>query len=315
MKAVWYGGALALLCAASGFTIAALAEYGLLANPIVTASYSANLTGVSSYAGMILAILILLATAAVWSARRTSTEAQSRERKIQSSARRRLFQRLDHELKNPLTIIRLGVANLHQGTNLTPDQSDSIERIDQQTQRLQRLVANLRLLSELEASGIECKPVPIKELLEEAISLSVEAADRHRDISLHMQHAPWPVNAVLGDRDLLVLAFRNLLDNALKFTREGDRVEVRVMEDGRMAVVEVADTGVGIPSEDIPLIFEELYRGQNARGLPGSGLGLRLVQGVLALHEGSIQVRSKPNQGTVFIVRIPLAPEVVNRTV
>ena len=120
---------------------------------------------------------------------------------------------------------------------------------------------------------------------------------------------PWPVAPVSGDHDLLVLAFRNLLDNALKFTRVSDQIEVRATEDGRMAVVEVADTGPGIPSEDLPHIFEELYRGHNAQDIPGSGLGLALVQRIVELHGGEISVRSREGQGTVVTVRLPLAPE------
>jgi len=115
--------------------------------------------------------------------------------------------------------------------------------------------------------------------------------------------------ASVGRPGLLVVVFRNLLDNALKFTRAGDRVEVRVMEDGEWAVVEVADTGPGIPAEELPHIFEELYRGSNARGIPGSGLGLALVQRIVALHGGEVTVRSREGQGTVVRVRLPLAPE------
>jgi signal transduction histidine kinase len=120
---------------------------------------------------------------------------------------------------------------------------------------------------------------------------------------------PWPVSDVWGDRDLLVLVFRNLLDNALKFSAPEGQVEVRVTEDGRMAIIEVVDTGPGVPPEEIPHIFEELYRGENARGVPGSGLGLRLVERIVELHDGAVQVRSKPERGTVFTVRLPQAPE------
>ena len=106
-----------------------------------------------------------------------------------------------------------------------------------------------------------------------------------------------------------MLVFRNLLDNAIKFTTPEDQVEIRVTEDGRTAIVDVVDTGPGIPPEEIPHIFEELYRGQNARGVPGSGLGLKLVERIVQLHDGTIFVRSKPEVGTVFTVRLLLAPE------
>ena len=83
---------------------------------------------------------------------------------------------------------------------------------------------------------------------------------------------PWPVPPVPGDRDMLFVATYNLLGNALKFTRPGDVVEARAFEDGDAVVIEVADTGPGIPQEELPCVWEELCRGQNARGVPGSGL-------------------------------------------
>jgi two-component system OmpR family sensor kinase len=108
----------------------------------------------------------------------------------------------------------------------------------------------------------------------------------------------------LGDRDLLVLAFRNLIDNALKYSAPGDRVEIRATDDGQWVTVEVADTGLGIPSDQLPRIFEELYRADNAHGISGSGLGLALVWSILKLHGGRIDVRSREAGGTVVRVRL-----------
>jgi signal transduction histidine kinase len=141
---------------------------------------------------------------------------------------------------------------------------------------------------------------------EEAIALVCAASTPERQITLNVQQTPWPVTAVRRDRDLLMLAFSNLLDNALKFSQTGDRVEIRASEDGRMAIVEIADTGAGIPADELSQIFEELYRGRNARGIPGSGLGLKIVERIIFLHQGSLQVRSKPEQGSVFTIRLPL---------
>src|SRR5262249_10324538 len=98
----------------------------------------------------------------------------------------------------------------------------------------------------------------------------------------------------------------NLLDNAIKFGRAGDRVELRASEDGATVVVEVADTGPGIPETDLPHVWEELYRGQGARAVPGSGLGLALVHAIIQRHGGQVSVRSRAGQGTVFTVRLPL---------
>jgi two-component system OmpR family sensor kinase len=125
-------------------------------------------------------------------------------------------------------------------------------------------------------------------------------------VRLVVSQVPWQLPAVAGDRDLLALAFYNLMDNALKFTGPRDPVEVRALEDGHFLIVEVADSGAGIAEEDLPLIFDELYRGSNARGVDGSGLGLALVQRIVARHKGDVSIRSRPGQGTVFTVRLPL---------
>jgi two-component system OmpR family sensor kinase len=117
------------------------------------------------------------------------------------------------------------------------------------------------------------------------------------------------LKAERGYRDLLFLAIHNLLDNALKFTRDGDRLEIRAFEDGTTIVVEVADTGPGVPDKELPHIFEELYRGQEARGVEGSGLGLAPVKAVVEQHGGRAAVRSRSGQGTVFILRLPASSE------
>jgi signal transduction histidine kinase len=145
-------------------------------------------------------------------------------------------------------------------------------------------------------------------VLEEAIELAHSAPDRaDRVVDVNVPQVPWPLPPLHGDRDLLVVLFSNLLDNAFKFTRPGGRVEIRATEDARLAVIEVADNGLGIPAADLDHIFEELYRADNARETAGSGLGLALVQRIVALHHGSLAVRSRPEQGTVVTVRLPLA--------
>jgi two-component system, OmpR family, sensor kinase len=286
-----------------------LAVLQILPNPSFSAAYEADLAGIVSRIGLLAGILVFASAAIVLGIRQNIERKLAEEQKSQVSAQKRFFQRLDHELKNPLTIIRLGIVNLQQGPNLDQEQAGSLERISQQVQRLQKLVVDLRLLSELDRGSIERKPVALKELLEEAIALSCQVQDPCRKITLNVPHLPWPVSDVWGDRDLLVLVFRNLLDNAVKFTTTDDQVEVRVTEDGGMAIVDVVDTGPGIPADEIPHIFEELYRGQNARGVPGSGLGLKLVERIVQLHDGAVSVRSKPEMGTVFTVRLRLAPE------
>ncbi len=219
--------------------------------------------------------------------------------------RRRFIRRLDHELKNPLTAIRAGIANLSEAPE--GGQRAAIESVDAQAQRLSRLAADLRKLADLERRPLERSRVNLGELLEETYQLALDmpGADDLR-ISLSIPRAPWPLPEISGDQDLLFLAVHNLLDNAIKYTQPGNTIEVRGFEDGASVVIEVADTGPGIPEDEAPNVWEELYRGKGARGIPGSGLGLALVRSIAEKHGGQISLRSRVGEGTVFSLRLPV---------
>jgi two-component system OmpR family sensor kinase len=219
--------------------------------------------------------------------------------------RRRFLRRLDHELKNPLTAIRAGLANLAELPS-GEARREALASVETQALRLSRLSADLRKLAELEVRLVEHSPVDVPALLRDAFSMAQEqpgAAERHLNLSI--PRASWPLPNVQGDTDLLLLAIHNLLDNALKFSRPGDTLELRAFEDGADIVIEVADTGPGIPEQEQPHVWEELYRGEAGRGIPGSGLGLALVRAIAERHNGRVSLRSRLGQGTVFSLRLP----------
>jgi two-component system OmpR family sensor kinase len=171
---------------------------------------------------------------------------------------------------------------------------------------MRALVAELRKLSDLETRELEPEPVDMTELLEEVFALAQDhpcAADR--ELTLAIPRAPWPLPTVSGDRDLLFLAVYNPLDNALKFTKAQDTIELRAAEEDSGVVIEIADTGQGIPEDEIPQVWDELYRGEGARGVPGSGLGLSLVRAIVVRHGGEAAIRSRPGQGTLVTLRLP----------
>jgi two-component system OmpR family sensor kinase len=292
---------------------ALMLEAGWFSNMVFVGNYQFDLAALVSRVGLVISLLLLGIFAVGWQLDRLAVRERDLEQKLQAESNRRFLRRLDHELKNPLTIIRLGVVNLKQSPNLTPEQTSSLDRIGQQVQRLQTLVEDLRWLTELEEGKLEQAVVNLQDVLEEAVEMvQVLPGRAGREVDLSLQEAPWPLGAVQGDRDLLILAFRNLLDNALKFTSGEGQVQVRATDDGNMAVIEVADTGPGIPDEEIPHIFEELYRGRKAQRVEGSGLGLALVQRIIQLHGGGISVLSRDQQGTVMTVRLPLVPRESN---
>lgn len=221
--------------------------------------------------------------------------------------RRNFMRRLDHEIKNPLTGLRAALVNLKE--EQTEEQRQrAVGNANRAVERLIRLLTDLRKLSDLEERAIERISVDVPELLDDVVTAArVIPAYEGREINLLIPKVPSPFPTITGDRDLLLLAAYNLVENALKFTSEKDSVEVRVLEDGRSIVIEVADTGMGIPPEDLTSIFEELYRGSNARGTEGSGLGLALVNRIALLHGGGVGVRSSQDEprGTVFTLRLP----------
>ena len=221
--------------------------------------------------------------------------------------RKNFLRRLDHEIKNPLTGLRAALVNLTE-EKTEEERERAVGNAKRAVERLTRLLTDLRKLSDLEERAIERFPVDVPELLDDVVTaVRILPAREKREIHVLIPKVPSPFPAVIGDRDLLLLAVYNLVENALKFTSDEDSIEVRALEDGRSILIEVADSGTGIPADDLSKIFEELYRGSNARGTEGSGLGLALVHRIVTLHHGGVGVRSSQTEprGTVFTVRLP----------
>jgi two-component system OmpR family sensor kinase len=254
-------------------------------------------------------VLVAIVAAAVLAGRELRARDRRRAAADASAAaaadRRRLLMRLDHELKNPLTAIHAGLANVADGADPAARER-ALDGVGAQATRLTRLMTDLRKLTELETRELERVPVDLDAMLRE-----VDAAVRElpgaseRRLRLTLPEAPWPLPAVRGDVDLLFVAVHNLAVNAVKFTRPGDTVELRAAEDGEDVVIEVADTGPGIPPDELEQVWEELARGEAARGVPGTGLGLPLVRTIVARHGGEQRIRSRVGQGTVVSLRLP----------
>jgi len=227
-----------------------------------------------------------------------------------SAARDRLrfLARLDHELKNPLTAIRAGLANIEQAPG-GDEGGTALASVSAQADRITRLVSDLRKLADLETQAIEAVPVDLPGLLREvAGAVGDLPGASQRSIRVTVPQAPWPLPLIEGDRDLLFVAVQNLAGNAVKFSAPGDTVEIRASEDGQALLIEVADTGIGIPGDEIGQVWEELARGRAARSLPGTGIGLALVRTIIVRHGGRVAIRSREGQGTVVSLWLPLHP-------
>ena len=299
----WWGWILSLLPAGLGIIVSVLATNEIITNPVLY--LRGNLAALTSRGGVIISI-IMIALVLIWNRnQKVHKKAILDMQKGASEDRRRFLQRLDHELKNPLTAIRAGLTNITHEP-LEEYLAGEASAVQSQVLRISRLVADLRKLAALEITTLETTTVNMAELLTDVISvLEDQANTENRSLSLILPNAPWPLPDVEGDPDLLLLAVHNLLDNAIKFTVPGDTIEVRAFDEGSDIVIEVADTGPGIPENEIHRVWEELYRGEGARGVPGSGLGLSLVRAIIEKHGGNIALRSRKDQGSVFSLRLP----------
>ena len=253
--------------------------------------------------GLLLSALLAVNFAAQERLKRIHRDSMARARAETAEEHRRFLNRLDHEMKNPLMAIRAGLANLG-GLSDESTRADTLASIDAQVVRLSHLVTDLRKVADIGTRPIEQLPIQITDLLTEAFATAHDdPLAKHRQLVLKM-----PTDEVLiqGDRDLLVLALHNVINNALKFTCPGDQIEVRAFKEGEMCYFEVSDTGPGIPDLEVTQVWKELYRGQAAQGIPGNGVGLALVRAIVERHGGQTCLQSRLGQGTTVKLQIPI---------
>lgn len=216
---------------------------------------------------------------------------------------------VSHELRTPLAAISGYAETLLNGA--LEDQENNrrfVEIILAQTTRLGNIASDLLALSELESTARtdQTQPVSVRSALESALR-TVESAARLRGVRLLC--ANLPDIAVMGQQLRLEQVFVNLLDNAVKFNRPNGEVQVEMRRKNGVVNVKIADTGIGIPSEDLPRIFERFYRVDKARSraLGGTGLGLSIVKHAIEQMGGTIHVDSRLGEGTEFSIDIPTA--------
>ena len=218
---------------------------------------------------------------------------------------------VSHELRTPLTSIKGYLEIL---------QDDLYERLDQHQrgmfgairrnlERLTELISNLLALSKAESPDLNLERLDVRGVIAEVAS-DVRVTAAGRDISVRTVLPAAPL-VLVGDRGQLVRAVSNLAANAVKFSRPGGLVELRVEEDGQEVVIRVMDEGIGIPAADLPGLGSRFYRASNAvkAEIAGTGLGLRIVQTILDHHDGSLLIESVEGEGTVATVRVPLRRE------
>ncbi|MFE5407304.1 sensor histidine kinase [Microbacterium sp. NPDC056569] len=228
---------------------------------------------------------------------------------VLAAARRRdeLAAVVSHELRNPLTGILGHTDRLLEREGLEQDVRDRLAIIEESGERMMRLISAILSAAPESAQRPERDARAVTDLrtvLEASVeSYAANAADRVVSLSL----APGPALRMWGDAFRLRQMLDNVIGNAVKYTSAGGTVRVSGRRDGTDIVISVVDTGIGIPSVDLPRVFEHYFRSSAAldSGIPGTGIGLRIVQDVVDAHGGTIDISSEPGTGTTVTLRMP----------
>ncbi len=233
---------------------------------------------------------------------------RTRERQVEK-LRRNFVVNASHELKTPVTSIQTLSEALAVTIERDPARSASlVARLGDEASRLANLVQDLLDLRRLEESSpAERVPVDLAELVRRCVTEQLDHA-RSLEIDIEVEVADVAMVAgVPGDLELIV---NNLLANAVRYNRAGGTVELQLATDSGEQILRVGDTGIGIPSQDLPRVFERFYRVDTDRSHDsgGTGLGLSIVRHAVESHGGSIEVRSVLGEGTTFTVTLPIEP-------
>jgi len=211
-----------------------------------------------------------------------------------------------HELRGPLAAL---VANAEMGVldagSQAPAQQRRFEAIASAAHQMEQLVNDLLLLARQDELRLELpQRLDLSLLLEQQLRLLRDGLTlRQQQLSVDLQ----PGLIVQGQPSLLQRLFRNLIDNARRYTPEGGTITVQAHRQGQQALVAVTDNGIGLRPEELPLVFDRFWRASPDRSDGGSGLGLSIASRLCQAHGGSIQVSSRPGEGSRFEVTLPLA--------
>jgi signal transduction histidine kinase len=221
---------------------------------------------------------------------------------------------VSHELRTPLTSMMGFLEMIREGEagQLTEEQKRFLAIVYRSSERLQRLVGDLLFVARLDANGLQLQfaEVRVEDVAQDIVESNAALA-RSRELTLQAELGDVP--AVWADRERLAQLLGNLVSNAIKFTPPSGTITVRTFERDSEAVIEVEDTGIGIPEGEQERLFQRFFRSSTAteQAIPGTGLGLVISKAIAEAHGGGMEVRSEAGVGTCFSVHLPLEPEAV----
>ncbi|MGL4106887.1 HAMP domain-containing sensor histidine kinase [Clostridium sp. LP20] len=220
--------------------------------------------------------------------------------KYQDTLRKRLVSDISHEIRTPLNILQNNLEAMIDG--VFPVTNERLNYLNDEVIRFGELLNNLNILKEFESESIKFnfQSINLEEILID-ICKDFEGISENKGIKLICRIAENEDYRITGDRNKLKQVFINLLSNAIKFTNKDGEVFVSLYIKGKNIIVEVKDNGVGIKKEDLPFVFERLYRGDKSRSqIEGSGIGLTIAKSILQVHHAKITVKSEEGKGAAF---------------
>jgi len=216
---------------------------------------------------------------------------------------------VSHELKTPLALIRLFAETLELGRVQTEEKARQYYRvINKESQRLTQLINNILDFSRIEADRKEYRfaPTDVARIVEEVLE-AYRFPIEQQNFTLEVEVAE-DLPEIEVDAEAISQALINLVNNALKYSREERYIRLRVRREGERILISVTDRGIGVAKADQKKIFEKFYRAENSllHETKGSGLGLALVQHIMDAHGGTVEVESTPGKGSTFTLVLPL---------
>lgn len=218
--------------------------------------------------------------------------------KFQDSLRKKLVSDISHEIRTPLNVLQNNLEAMIDG--VFPVTTERLNNLNDEVIRFGKLINNLNVLKEFESESIKLNydKIFLNELITDIYTdFHMAAINKNIKLGCYIdQHSDYLIS---GDKDKLRQVFINLLSNALKFTEENGKITINLYSNPKNIIVEVVDNGVGIHEDDLPFIFERLYRGDKSRHqIEGTGIGLTIVKNIIQLHHAKINVESVEGEGT-----------------
>ncbi len=216
---------------------------------------------------------------------------------------------VSHDLRSPLTLMRGYATMLEMVGELNEQQQGYVKKIISGVENMSRLVNNLLDLGRIDLGvGLQVEHVTVLDIMERVTS-ALQLQANQKNIDLNVELSKDMPNAVEADQALLHQAVYNLVENAIKYTPDKGRVTIRTSSQPDYLIFAVEDSGIGIPAEDLPRLFEKFYRGRQreARAQHGSGLGLAIVHSIAESHGGRVWVDSAVGKGSTFYLQIPIS--------